>query len=32
VVAGLQTNDMARFPWFFNRDAQTLPRPARPPG
>jgi hypothetical protein len=30
VVAGLQTNDMARFPWFFKRYAQTLPRVALP--
>jgi len=30
VVAGLQTNDMARFPWFFKRYARPLPRVALP--
>ena len=30
VVADLQTNDMARFPWFFKRYARSLPRVALP--
>ena len=32
LVQGLEVNDLARFPWFYKRQAKSLPRVALPPG